>query len=96
MSHATLAALYPTAGTPANSEWSRVASLSTNTPTFEEAQTRNHTNGIAVTTLSESYTWDIDCSSIGRLRLVVDTATATTGVTVDVIGWIVTLDSATA
>ena len=80
-------------GTPANSEWSRVASLSTNTPTWEEAQTRNHTTGIAATNLAESFAWDVDVSAVGRIRLVVDTASAASGSTVDVIGWMTTLDS---
>lgn len=83
-------------GTPANSEWSRIASLSTNTVTFEEAQTRSHTNGITVTTLAEGWQYDIDCSSICRIRLIVDSASAASGQTVDVIAWINTLDSATS
>lgn len=80
-------------GTPGNSEWSRVLSLSTNTPTWEEAQTRSHTTGIAATTLAESWAWAEDLSDFGRLRLVVDTASAASGSTVDVIAWMTTLDS---
>jgi hypothetical protein len=80
-------------GTLANSEISRVASLSTNTVTFEEAQTRNHTSGIAVTTLAEKFTGDLDLSNITRLRLVVDTATLASGYSVVVLGWLITLDS---
>lgn len=83
-------------GTPTNSEWSRVKSASGTTITFEEAQTRNHTNGIAVTDSGEIFApIDIDCSTVGRLRLVVDSAANASGQTVDVIGWVVTLDSAT-
>lgn len=80
-------------GTPANSEWSRLSAVSTNTLTFEEAQTRNHTNSINVANLAEMWEFDVDCSSICRLRLVVDTASAASGQTVDVIAWINTLDS---
>lgn len=80
-------------GTPANSEWSRVQSISSNTPTFEEAQTRNHTNSIAVTNLAEYFQFDVDLSAVARVRLVVDTASAASGQTVDVIAWITTLDS---
>jgi hypothetical protein len=88
-------------GTPANSEWSRMVSLSTNTITLEEAQTRNHTNGIAVTTLAERFGFDIDVSNIARVRLVVDSASsgtgaaAATGQTVDVVATYSSLDSAT-
>lgn len=82
-------------GTPANSEWSRVKSLSTNTITLEEAQTRNHSNSIAVTTLAEMWALDIDIAAVVRIRLVVDTASAASGQTVDVIGWLTTLDSLT-
>jgi hypothetical protein len=81
-------------GTPANSEWSRVSAVSGTTITLEEAVTRGHTNGIAVTDYAESWSIYIDCAAIGRLRLVVDTASAASGQTVDVIGWVVTLDSA--
>lgn len=81
-------------GTPGNSEWCREASVSGSVVTLEEATTRNHTNGINVCDLSESWAFQIDCQAIGRLRLVVDTASAASGQTVDVIGWIVTLDSA--
>jgi len=81
-------------GTPGNSEWCREASVSGSVITLEEATTRNHTNGIAVTDLAEGWVFQVDCADIGRLRLVVDTASAASGQTVDVIGWIVTLDSA--
>lgn len=88
-------------GTPANSEWSRVASLSTNTITLEEAQTRNHTNSIAVTNQAESFTYDFDGAGIVRVRLVVDSQTnnsgavAASGQTVDVLAWLTTFDSTT-
>lgn len=80
-------------GTPANSEWSRVAAVSGTTVTFEEAQTRNHTNGIAISDIAESFTYDFDFSGIGRIRLIVDTASAVSGVTIDVLAWVSTLDS---
>jgi hypothetical protein len=80
-------------GTPANSEWSRVKSISSATPTFEDAQTRNHTNGITVTDFAEMFSGDIDLSNVGRIRLVVDSASNASGQTVDVIGWLVSLDS---
>lgn len=81
-------------GTPGNSEWCREKSVSGSVITLEEATTRNHTNGINVCDLSESWSFQVDCAAIGRLRLVVDTASAASGQTVDVIGWISTLDSA--
>lgn len=81
-------------GTPANSEWSRVVSTATNTITMEEAQTRNHTNSIAVTDLAESWQIPFDTSGQTRVRFVVDTASAVSGTTVDVIAWLITADSA--
>lgn len=81
-------------GTPANSEWVREKSVSTNDITVEEAITRNHTNGIAVTDLAESFAIPLDLSGHVRIRLVVDTASAASGQTVDVIAWLVTADSA--
>lgn len=86
-------------GTPANSEWSRVASISGSVLTFEEVQTRSHANSIAVTNLSESWTFELDTSGISRIRLIVDSASSNTeaaaasGQTVDVIGWLTTFDS---
>jgi hypothetical protein len=80
-------------GTPGNSEWSRVQSIASATVTFEEVQTRNHTSGITVTDYAELFSLDVDCSAIGRLRLVVDSASNATGQVVDVIAWIITLDS---
>lgn len=82
-------------GTPANSEWARVKSISSATPTFEDAQTRNHTSGIAVTDYGEMFSGDIDLSGVARLRLVVDSASNASGQTVDVLAWLVTLDSVT-
>lgn len=80
-------------GTPANSEWVREKSVSSNTVTVEEAITRNHTNGIDVTDLAESFAIPLDISGLVRVRLVVDAASAATGQTVDVIAWLTTLDS---
>lgn len=80
-------------GTPANSEWSRQLSISGSTVTFEEAQTRNHTNGIAVSTLAEYFSYDIDVSALARVRLVVDSASAATTTTADVIAWYTSLDA---
>jgi hypothetical protein len=81
-------------GTPANSEWVRAKSIATNDLTIEEGLTRGHTNGINVSDLAESWCIPIDVSGHARIRLVVDTASAASGQTVDVIGWLVTLDSA--
>lgn len=81
-------------GTPGNSEWSRLLSQSGATSTFEEAQTRNHTNSIVVTDTAEMWAIPIDISGHVRVRLVVDTASAASGQTVDVIAWLVTADSA--
>lgn len=80
-------------GTPANSEWARVLSVVSTTVTMEEAVTRGHTNGITVTDLAESFFRPLDLAGMVRIRLVVDTASAASGTTVDVIGWLVTMDS---
>lgn len=80
--------------TIANGEWSRVKSLSTNTVTWEEAQTRNHANGATITNYAETWAIPIDVSGMVRVRLVVDTNYAVSGQAVDVLGWIVTADSA--
>ena len=83
-------------GTPANSEWVRVASMSGTTVTVEEAVTRSHTNGIAVTDYGEMFSFEVpNITSIGRIRLVVDSASSASGQTVDVIAWMTTLDSLT-
>lgn len=81
-------------GTPANSEWCRGKSTSANTVTIEEGLTRGHTNGIDVTDLAEIFSIPIDLSGQVRVRLVVDTASAASGQTVDCIAWMVTADSA--
>ena len=81
-------------GTPANSEWSRELSVSTNTVTWEEPQTRNHTTGIACTDLAEMWAIPFDVSGLVRVRLIVDTASAASGQTVDVIAYLITADSA--
>jgi len=82
-------------GTPANSEWVRVGSVSGTTITLEEACTRSHTNGITTTDLAEMWAIPIDISGQVRVRLVVNSNNITaTGQTVDVIAWLVTADSA--
>ena len=81
-------------GTPANSEWCRGKSTSSNTVTIEEALTRGHTNGIDVTDLAEVFVIPFEVSGQVRVRLVVDTASAASGQTVDCIAWLVTADSA--
>lgn len=81
-------------GTPANSEWCRGKLTATNTVTVEDALTRGHTNGIDVTDNAEMFAIPLDLSGAVRLRLVVDTASAASGQTVDVIAWLVTADSA--
>lgn len=85
--------LYFKEATLANSEWSRVASVSGTTITFEEAQTRNHTNGIVVTDTAEGWSESIPILDLLRIRIVVDSASATSGQTVDVIAWYSTLDN---
>lgn len=81
-------------GVPGNSEWSRIKSQSGATSTFEEAQTRNHSNSIAVTDLAESWVIPLDISGYVRIRIVVDTASAASGQTVDVYALLSTSDSA--
>jgi len=81
-------------GTPANSEWVNVDSVSGTTVNCE-ALTRNHTNGITVTDYAEKWVFDIDVADIARVRLVVDSASNASGQTVDVIGWYSSLDSNT-
>lgn len=80
-------------GTPGNSEWVRVLSVSGTTITLEEAVTRNHTNGINVADLAEQFAFHVNLEAVARLRLVVDSASAASGQTVDVIGWLTTLDN---
>lgn len=82
--------------TPANSEWSRVSGVSGTTITLEEGVTRGHTNGITVTDLAEPFRIDLDLAGHVRIRLVVDSASAASGQTVDVIGWLVTADSSSS
>lgn len=82
-------------GTPANSEWVRIGSVSGTTITSEEAVTRNHTNGITTTDLAEMWSIPFDITAEVRVRLVVNSNNVTaTGQTVDVIAWLVTADSA--
>lgn len=81
-------------GTPANSEWERVGSVSGTTITLEEGVTRAHTNGITVTDGAEVWSISIDIASHVRIRLVANANNVTaSGQTVDVIGWLVTVDS---
>jgi len=83
-------------GTPADSEWSKELSVSGSVITLEEAITRGHTNGITITDLGEIFqAIYIDCSALGRIRFVCDTAANASGQTVDVIAWAVSLDSVT-
>lgn len=82
-------------GTPANSEWVRIGSVSGTTITLEEPCTRAHTNGITTTDLAEMFTIPFDTSPHVRVRLVANANDITaTGQTVDVIAWLVTADSA--
>lgn len=81
--------------TPANSEWSRVESVSGTTITLEEGVTRAHTNGITVTDLAESWTFVLNVESLKRVRLVVDSASLAAGQTVDILAWLNSLDSLT-
>lgn len=78
-------------GTPGNSEWVKVDSMSGTTVNCE-ALTRAHTNGINVADQAEFFTGSIDCSDIVRIRLVVDTATAASGQTVDIQAWYTTFN----
>lgn len=81
-------------GTPANSEWTRIGSISGTTVTLEEAITRSHTNSIAVTDGAEMYSIPVDLSAHVRIRLVANANNiAATGQTVDIIAWLVTADS---
>ena len=82
-------------GTPANSEWTRIGSISGTTVTLEEAITRSHTNGIVVTDGAEMYSIPLDLSGQVRVRFVANSNNVTpTGYTVDIIAWLVTADSA--
>lgn len=79
--------------TPANSEWARLIGASGNLLTFEEPITRGHTNGIAVTTLAEVFSFSVNLLGVMRVRLVLDSNTTSTAQTLDVIAWITTFDS---
>lgn len=81
--------------TPANSEWERVGSVAALVITLEEGVTRGHTNGIAVTDGAEMWSIPVDIAGHVRIRLVANANNVTaTGVTVDLIAWLVTADSA--
>lgn len=82
-------------GTPANSEWVRIGSVSGTTITLEEACTRSHTNGITTTDMAEGWAIPLDLAGVVRVRLVANSNNVTaTGQTVDIIGYLVTADSA--
>lgn len=81
-------------GTPGDSEWARIKSMSGTTVTFEEALTRAHTNGITVTDLGERLSYEVNLDNVGRIRLAVDSASSASGQTVDVLAWVTTFDSA--
>lgn len=84
-------------GTPANSEWVRIGSVSGTTITLEEAVTRNHTNGITTTDLAEMWSIPVDIAGHVRIRLVANSNNVTaTGQTVDLIAWLITADSASS
>lgn len=80
--------------TLSNSEWSRLVGQSGTTSTFEEAQTRNHANGITVSDTAEMWQIPIDIAGQVRIRFIVDCASAATTTAVDIVGWLVTTDSA--
>lgn len=81
-------------GTPGDSEWCEVLSISGTTVTPVDALTRAHTSGITVTTRHERWAWSESLAGIKRIRLIVDAATSASGQTVDVIAWAMTLDKA--
>ena len=81
-------------GTPANSEFVDVDSVSGTTITCQ-ALTRGHTNGITVSTLSEKWSFYVDCRALSRIRLVVDTQKNASGQTVDVEAWYSLLNNIT-
>ncbi len=80
-------------GTPANSEWCEVKSISGAVVTPLNNLTRAHTSGITVTDLHERMTWTESLAAIKRLRLIVDAASLASGQTVDVTALLMTLDS---
>lgn len=81
-------------GTPANSEWSDVKSISGTTVTPFNNLTRAHTNGVTITDLAERFSWQESLAGVKRLRLIADAVSnGNSGVTVDVMAWLMTLDS---
>lgn len=80
-------------GTPANSEWVEVKSMSGTTVTPFNNLTRAHTNSINVADTAETITFDVDLTGLSKIRLIVDTATTATTTTADVIAWINTFDN---
>ena len=82
-------------GVPADSEWVRVGSVAALVITLEQAVTRGHTNGIAVTDGAEMWSIPVDIAGHVRIRLVANANNVTaTGFTVDLLAWLVTADSA--
>lgn len=84
-------------GTPANSEWCQVLSISGTTITPTEPLTRPHTNGITVTNGAERLTYPVDLSAVKRLRAAAAgfSAAGLTGQLVDVMVELATLDGMT-
>jgi hypothetical protein len=80
-------------GTPGNSEFADVKSMSGTTVTPFNNLTRAHTNSIAICDQAERFSWTESLVGVKRLRFIVDSATNAAGQTVDVIAWLVTLDS---
>lgn len=86
-------------GTPANSEWCKVKSMSSTTVSPFDNLTRAHTSGITVTDLAERMSFTQNLDTIARIRLIVNSASdmngtaAASGQTVDVIAWLNTLDA---
>lgn len=93
--------LYLREGTPANSEWVQVKSISGTTVTPFNNLVRAHTNSINIADLGELISWTQDLSSLMRVRLVIDSASdgygvaAASGQTVDVLALMSTMDSVT-
>lgn len=80
-------------GTPGDSEWCEIKDISGTTVTPVDALTRAHTNGITITDLHERFSWTESLAAIRRVRLIVDGGSSTSGQTVDVLAWLMTLDS---
>lgn len=85
-------------GTPANSEWCQIRSISGTTITPVDPLTRAHTNGITITTLAERITHQIDLSAVRRVRAIVEGQSFGTasGQIADVLVELATMDSITS